>query len=784
GVPGRRVSQRVWELAGRMVRSLVPEARTGAELSVAGELDPESAKAALKLARGTGLSLTDADVLRTLTVTVESRRAPVGPLPAHVVPEVEAAGAWPAVDVAEKMVVDLDHGLAGTGERVVVNGRHQDKGYIIVKGTDVRAYSRSALRGGRQQLTIPDEGFVVYRTRPPEGRVGKNDVVVRVSIPPGAAILPDATAGIGGAAPGAYTGTANDLTWLLPPNTLARVTVTKIYKRKGNYPFEMYLAKRVNGDLASYTAHAPRKGTSKVTAPAWAWTDAEITEYFLTDGERIPAGYWFHDTSAAYAYEQVLREAGNTRERRDEARAAMEAVRDRTPQRLVMHRVPREKSVTTLVFPMIDGLPVLGGRRVGVAEMGRVLQVLTRQNRDLNRPVFRFLAPGTADGAQSFLQAFVRQTAHAAIGTDSMIWFSGSGAPGLRVGTPFATGSEEAPSGEIRPVVPYDGRWFLAKRGDAGDVVTEELTAGVATEDEHHHLPSIVEEERTRPTTVVSTPGGGHFTGGGGTAKLKLPLPEDLRPALDTARGLLQRLSGIDTWRGGTGVETWRGHGLGHSEVLIPRDAAKRRPAIRLVYDDLTRLRRPVNMITSAANSTLLGNDGLAKDVQDRGGLRMRDWLRERGRQGKVDPGQGTSSPAFNINATYVAHMVGPDFRVPEQQSAKLLYDTYVNLLGQVVEASNPNHPMYQPKDKLYGLETPVRIASLASALLSSGIYHAHTITSFEAALAAFVSTPTDVEEIRIVTKDIAQIEEILDYVAEANRSLTSSSVRPNPDSV
>src|SRR5439155_8024362 len=165
--------------------------------------------------------------------------------------------------------------------------------------------------------------------------------------------------------------------------------------------------------------------------------------------------------------------------------------------------------------------------------------------------------------------------------------------------------------------------------------------------------------------------------------KVYKALPDNLLPALDRAKGLLQPLSGIDVWRGRGAQGSWQGYGLGHSEVLIPGNRTERRPTIRLVYDNLTNLRAPVHMITDAANTNLIEQGGVAGAIWNAGGPRMQAWLRTRSGQGYVAPGQGISSPAFNIrNTRYVAHMVGPDFNQEAQQSAQLMYDTYVNLPG------------------------------------------------------------------------------------------------------
>jgi O-acetyl-ADP-ribose deacetylase (regulator of RNase III) len=252
--------------------------------------------------------------------------------------------------------------------------------------------------------------------------------------------------------------------------------------------------------------------------------------------------------------------------------------------------------------------------------------------------------------------------------------------------------------------------------------------------------------------------------------RAKLDLPATLQPALAKARGLLAPLSPLEAWSGRANRASWRGEGLGHSEILIPGNQAERRPTIRLVYDNIVRLRRPVHMITNAANTNFIERGGVAGAIWTAGGRPMQDWLRARNQLGNVAPGQGESSPGFDIaNTRYVAHMVGPDFNIAAQQNMQLLYDVYANLLGQPGEVANPNNRIYRVGDPLFGgLTTPQPVETLATVLISSNLFGGYTDESLEAALAAFINIPTDLTEIRIVTNDINQIEEILDWVARA----------------
>ena len=58
---------------------------------------------------------------------------------------------------------------------------------------------------------------------------------------------------------------------------------------------------RTNRPLAVFAPNVPQKGAANVAAPWWAWSDAELDEYFILNSERIPAGWWFHDLGAVDA---------------------------------------------------------------------------------------------------------------------------------------------------------------------------------------------------------------------------------------------------------------------------------------------------------------------------------------------------------------------------------------------------------------------------------------------------------------------------------------------------
>src|SRR5205814_6967854 len=99
----------------------------------------------------------------------------------------------PAPEGAQYMVTALDHGIDGTDRRVVVNGNTIEKAYIIVPRD--QAESWPALRDGGRIANFR-EGLTAHLTRPSAAGLDRDKVAVRVSIPAGAAVVPNLTANI------------------------------------------------------------------------------------------------------------------------------------------------------------------------------------------------------------------------------------------------------------------------------------------------------------------------------------------------------------------------------------------------------------------------------------------------------------------------------------------------------------------------------------------------------------------------------------------------------------
>jgi len=257
--------------------------------------------------------------------------------------------------------------------------------------------------------------------------------MLKVSIPPGAAILPLATrdarrAGIEGEV------------WL-PPNTLARVQVTKAYTIDARGRRWSSVLRR---DLASLMAGAA--------------------------GEPIDAGWLFHNRghiAADRRYQQARRNLEDqhkafrarraTAQHLSDAEAsakAAEAARDAAADETrVVHHIGGQAGETTLVFSTdsATGAPVLNGTPVTPEEFAREIAVLVAKYPKLDQPVFRLAGTVGLDYVKQL--AFV--TGRSFIAADSPVYFA---AAGLLDGTMVAT---SIPAGRTAPAMPPTGRWYL-----------------------------------------------------------------------------------------------------------------------------------------------------------------------------------------------------------------------------------------------------------------------------------------------------------------------------------
>jgi len=480
GWPGQRVSEAEWELAHHLVAHLLPPAggqrqrssQVRTFLQIAGNIEPATSVRVSRLA-ATG----NVTWLGTNIVAAQYAKADTGPrvtqagaLPAHHVPAPPARparmGAPPQQSPPQQSPPQaLDHGIPhgrvtlppvpdaprvparggnivetfDLGAEVVLNPWSIDSAYVVVRrgalGNGIRPYRRDTLRSGRWQLTLPREGFLraeVRKDPPPSWRPRQGDVMLKVSIPPGAAILPFSTRDRGPAR-------RESEVWL-PPNALAQVRVTKAYTT-GAHGRRSSVLRR---DLASPMAGAV--------------------------GEPIDAGWLFHSPghiAAEAAYQQALRDfedqrkafqvgrtnAHNLRNAHTKAKDA-EAARDSAAEDTrVTHHIRGQVGETTLVFSTdpATGTPVLDGRPVEPWEFAREIAVLAAKHPELDQPVFRLAGTIGADYAQQLANI----TGRSFVAADSPVYFA---AAGLLDGTMVAT---SIPAGQTAPAMPPTGRWHL-----------------------------------------------------------------------------------------------------------------------------------------------------------------------------------------------------------------------------------------------------------------------------------------------------------------------------------
>jgi hypothetical protein len=375
------------------------------------------------------------------------------------------------------------------GRQVVVNAQAVRRAYVIVRPNpgDARAvpYQRGAISSGRQQLALPAAGFfqaLIRDHRPSPREAGPGSIVIRVSIPPGAAILPRATVALGVQPPA----TPPEPTVLLPYQTLARIQVTKAY----TVPARSlgYAASRLSGDLASFTASSaaigvPQRGSANVSAPPWAWSDDEISEYFLASSEQIEAGWWFHDLDYIAA-QRVLTgpetpRPGGDGQSADAASQVQAAQASLAQIRRAIPRIPRIPGETVLVYQTHPdtGFPVLNGRLVVADEFTRVLAVLTARHPSLDQRAFRPVTDADLGYVQQAVNlsrrpmfaattVFVSAPMPRPSTGDSLLRGTGDSHPqgtgdSLLYGTVVATGTQPGPDGVLTPVMPASGPWYL-----------------------------------------------------------------------------------------------------------------------------------------------------------------------------------------------------------------------------------------------------------------------------------------------------------------------------------
>ena len=124
------------------------------------------------------------------------------------------------------------------------------------------------------------------------------------------------------------------------------------------------------------------------------------------------------------------------------------------------------------------------------------------------------------------------------------------------------------------------------------------------------------------------------------------------------------------------------------ADVVIVREC--RHGQVRVLYGDIVGVEGDVMVIP--ANSRLAGREGLDERMQQAAGTGLREYCagiaRER-RKLNLQPcgvGEAVSTPAFDLPASNLVHVVGPDCRRPTQDNFRreLLSNSYVALFDQV----------------------------------------------------------------------------------------------------
>ena len=212
-------------------------------------------------------------------------------------------------------------------------------------------------------------------TRPSAAGLDRDKVAVRVSIPAGAAVVPNLTANIDDTtALGPLDPREPVTNVLLGPNTLARVTVTKGYTRVGGSKLGYWKSSRTDRDLASFADGVPQKGTAEVVAPWWAWSEAELDEYFLAGSERVAAGWWFKSIDHVRAVEEARARHQETRRGVRDARHNLQTT---DPGYAVAENALRQARKTSPILSAASP----SGRRGWAATSARVLTATTRFSR-------------------------------------------------------------------------------------------------------------------------------------------------------------------------------------------------------------------------------------------------------------------------------------------------------------------------------------------------------------------------------------------------------------------
>jgi hypothetical protein len=471
GLPGQRVSEAEWELAHHLVAHLLPPSGSQRQrssavrkfLRIAGNVEPATTARVSRLADTADVTWLGTNIVAGQYSGADAgpRVTQDGPLPAHHVPGQPARPA--AMGTPHSIGPHpRDHGIphgpvtlparpprtrvpgAGRtptfdlGAEVVVNPWRIDRAYVIVRrgalGGGTTASRRDTLRSGQQRLTLPPDGFfrALVGKNPPSERLRPGDALLRVWIPPGAAILPSATRN---RARPAQEGEV----WI-PPRALPQVQVSRAYAADG---------------VAWRSTVLRRNLAALMAVPA---------------GETIAAGWLFHSPghiAAEAVYQRAGTDFADAQASFPASRAsatgliaahtsfaAAKATRDRAAAGdQVAHHIRPQPGETILVFSADPGtgLPALDGRPATSAEFARAVTLLVARHPGLNQRVFRLAGAVSRE----YVKQLADSTGYAFVAADSPVYLA---AAGVLDGTLVATTIR---AGQNAPAMPPTGRWWL-----------------------------------------------------------------------------------------------------------------------------------------------------------------------------------------------------------------------------------------------------------------------------------------------------------------------------------
>lgn len=135
-------------------------------------------------------------------------------------------------------------------------------------------------------------------------------------------------------------------------------------------------------------------------------------------------------------------------------------------------------------------------------------------------------------------------------------------------------------------------------------------------------------------------------------------------------------------------------------DVVIVREC--RHGQVRILYGDIISVEGDIMVIP--ANSRLAGREGLDEVMQQAAGTGLREHCAGIARERRVlnlqpcGVGEAISTPAFDLPASNLVHVVGPDCRRPTQDNFRreLLRNSYAALFAEV-EKLDPREILVMP---------------------------------------------------------------------------------------